>query len=87
MRGTTSMLAAVFDGDQGTFFFIVLIALLIAGTVMLVVNLGQRNRPPPAVPAPPAPKWEAVPDEEPEAPAAAKATPARRQPAAPRRRA
>lgn len=86
VSGIANVLLAVFDGDQGAFFFVVLITLLIAGTILLIVNLGQRNRPAPA------PAWQPVADEEPATVSAtdnatepAQPTPARRT--APRRKA
>lgn len=63
-------LMAVFDGDKGAVFTVLLVGLLIAGVILLVVNLSMRPR---------APAWEAIPDDEPEAaepepqPAAARA--------------
>lgn len=56
-------LLAIFDGDRGAFFTVLLIALLIGGVVLLIVNLSAR----PAVPPPPA--WEAVADDTPDEPA------------------
>lgn len=75
-----ALLAALFDGDKGAFFSVVLIGLLVAGAAVLIINLAARSRPPPA------PKWEAVPDEE--DPTPVPPTPSSKLPkAAPRRRA
>ena len=82
MHWTTSGLLAVFDGDRGAFFTVLLIALMIGGAVLLVVNLSARPK------APPPPVWEPVPDDEPaevETPSAA--IPPGRPKTAPRRRA
>ena len=85
VRGISHGLAAVFDGAQGALFTVILIALLVTGTIILVLNMTTRNRPP----APPAPaKWEPVEDDE---PGPAPVTPVKPTPstkaAAPRRKA
>ena len=54
MHWTTAGLLAIFDGDRGAFFLVLLIALLVGGVVLLVINLSVRPR------APPEPKWEPV---------------------------
>lgn len=60
MHWTTAGLLAIFDGDRGAFFLVLLIALLVGGVVLLVVNLSARPR------APPQPKWEPVAEDAPE---------------------
>lgn len=82
MHWATGNLAAIFDGGKGEFFGVVLIGLIIAGAIVLIVNLSARPRP--AAP----PKWEHVPDDAPTTappPRQAPATPPK--PAAPRRKA
>ena len=75
-----NLLDTVFDGDKGEAFSVILVGLLIAGAIVLVVNLTARPRKPQA----PKPAWEPVPDDEepPVAPAAAPppATPAKPAP-------
>jgi hypothetical protein len=63
---TPSGLLAIFDGDRGAFFTVIVVALLVGGVVVLVLNLSARPR------APPAPKWEPVPDDAPAAAAPAR---------------
>jgi hypothetical protein len=73
---TTAGLLAIFDGDRGAFFLVLLIALLVGGVVLLIVNLTAGPK------APPQPKWEPVPDDvpqpEPVKPAGRTAAPRRR---------
>jgi hypothetical protein len=54
---TSAGLLAIFDGDRGAVFTVIVVALLVAGVVVLIVNLSARPR----APAPPA--WEAVADD------------------------
>ncbi|MEK6975949.1 MAG: hypothetical protein AABY18_06365 [Candidatus Thermoplasmatota archaeon] len=82
MHWTTGGLLAIFDSDRGAFFMVVLVALLVGGIVLLVVNLSARPKPP----APP--KWEAVADDESDdKPADIQSIPPGRAKPAPRRRA
>lgn len=52
--------AAIFDGDKGAVLSVILVVLLIVGVILLVLNLSMKPR------GPPAPKWEAVQDDEPQ---------------------
>jgi len=80
MHWTTAGLLAVFDGDRGAFFTVLLVALMVGGTVLLIVNLSSRPK------APPPPVWEPVADDEPADAKGHEIPPGRAKPA-PRRRA